>query len=177
MDFRTIEFFSRRLRLSAFVERDLAEIFSVVTPTLTQFMAFDPSPSFESFREISAAWPQQMAQGEALWLVVRSAQTNEFLGLLGMHNFDASDPVLGVWIKESAHGRRYGFEAVSALVAWAGRDLGIAAVTYSVVEQNLASRRIAERLAGTITGASLLEKSAGITHPMVIYRIPTPAAN
>ncbi|WP_370677150.1 GNAT family N-acetyltransferase [Pleomorphomonas sp. PLEO] len=174
MDFTTTTLSSTRLRLTAFQAEDAAEIFAAVTPTLTRFMAFDPSPSFDAFSEVSSAWFAKMASGTDLFLVVRLALTGEFLGLVGLHNIGDEEAEAGVWIKEASHGFGYGREAVSALVGWAAGATGVQRITYPVVEYNHPSRRVAESLGGVVVGSRRLRKTDDLDHPTVIYRIPVP---
>ena len=158
MDFRQTTLSSTRLRLKAFEAEDAADIFAAVTPTLTRFMVFDPSPSFEAFCEISTAWMPKMASGTDLFLVVRLTLTGEFLGIVGLHNIGDEEAEAGVWIKEAAHGFGYGREAVSALVGWAAGATGVQRIIYPVVEYNQPSRRVAESLGGVVVGAGVSRK-------------------
>lgn len=170
MDLRSLSLSSPRLRLTAFTPADADEVFEAVTPTLTRFLRFEPSPSREAFAEIWATWFPRMAAGIEVSLVVRSTG-GEFLGMAGLHAIGDPEPETGIWIKEAAHGRGYGREAVATVIAWAGRELGAAAVRYPVAEANTASRRLAESLGGIAVGTGILPKP-GIDHPMVVYRIP-----
>ncbi|MDQ0467364.1 GNAT family N-acetyltransferase [Labrys wisconsinensis] len=167
--------FSERLCLEAFEPADAAETFACATTTLTRFMAFDPSPTRKAFAEVSRGWIPKMAGGTDLFLVARSRSTGEFAGMLGLHRIGNPEPVVGVWIKEAWHGLGYGHEAVRALVAWAGEALGVEAVTYSAVEQNHPSRKIADRLGGAMVRTSCLKKTGGIEYKLIVYRIPTGA--
>jgi RimJ/RimL family protein N-acetyltransferase len=157
--------------LTAFAPDDAAEVFAAVTPTLTRFMAFKPSPSLAAFADTWQAWPPQMAAGTELILVLRLRSSGEFLGIAGLHALGSSEPETGIWIKESAHGFGYGREAVATVIAWAGRELGAQAFLYPVVEQNRRSRRLAESLGGVVVGTRRLRKPA-VEYPEVVYRIP-----
>jgi RimJ/RimL family protein N-acetyltransferase len=172
LDLRNTDLSSPRLSLKAFVPEDAKEVFGAVTPRLTRFMSFDPSPSLDAFARVWGAWLPQMAAGTDLFLVVRLRSTGEFLGVAGLHGIGNPEPETGIWIKESVHGSGYGWEAVATVVAWASRECGATAFLYPVVEENRPSRRLAESLGGTVVGARRLRKSAGLEHPEVIYRIP-----
>lgn len=174
MDFRKTTLSSARLRLTAFEPDDAAEIFAAVTPTLTRYLAFDPSPSFAAFSEIWPTWIPKMASGTDLFMVVRLAQTGEFLGMVGLHNIGELEAEAGVWIKKTSHGSGYGREAVTALVGWAAGATGVQRIIYPVVEYNHPSRRVAESLGGVVVGSRRLRKTDDLDHPTVIYRIPAP---
>jgi RimJ/RimL family protein N-acetyltransferase len=134
-------------------------------------MGWDPAPSLEQFEQIWRTWLPMMVAGIAVHSVVRLASSREFLGVAGMHHIDASEPEVGIWIKEAMHGYGFGREAVAAVVSFAAR-LGKQAVLYPVVEQNLASRHLAECLGGVVIGKATLRKASGVELPEVIYRIP-----
>jgi RimJ/RimL family protein N-acetyltransferase len=172
VDLRRVSIASARLRLRAFTPKDAPEAFGLVTPTLTRFMAWDPSPSLRAFSAIWRAWLPAMAAGTDLALAVRLAATAEFLGMAGLHRVDCPQPELGIWIRESAHGLGYGREAVAATIAWAAAATGAAGFVYPVAVENLSSRRVAESLGGLPVGTRVLEKPSGVKLDEVVYRIP-----
>lgn len=171
MDLRKTVLSSMRLSLKAFTPDDAAEVFDAVTPTVTRFMTFEPSPSLDAFASVWGAWLPQMAAGTELFLVVRLKSTGDFLGIVGLHGIDNSEPETGLWIKESAHGFGYGREAIATVIAWASRESGAQAFIYPVVEDNSPSRRLAESLGGVVAGTRRLRKS-DTEHLEVVYRIP-----
>src|SRR5690349_8532403 len=172
MNLNDVTIASARLVVSAFKPRDAADSLANVTPTLTRYMSFDPSPSLEAFEAIWSTWLADMAAGTDLAAAVRLAATGAFLGMTGLHRISNNEAETGIWIKEAAHGFGYGREAVAAVIAWATRELGLRAVTYPVVAENRPSRKLAESLGGVIVGAGRLEKSSGIGYETVVYRIP-----
>jgi RimJ/RimL family protein N-acetyltransferase len=169
-------FASARLSLRAFAAADAHEIFAAASPTISRFMTWDPPPSLAAFAEIWPDWLRRMSAGSELHLVIRLASTGEFLGVAGLQAIGVSEPTVGLWIKEAAHRRGYGRETIAAIIDWAAAHVGAAAVTYPVVEQNLASRRLAESLRGVVIGAKELRKTSGAVFREVVYRIPAPAA-
>jgi len=58
---RSVSIASPRLQLHSFAPDDAPEAFAPVTPTLTRFLAWDPSPSLEAFAEIWRTWLSAMA--------------------------------------------------------------------------------------------------------------------
>jgi RimJ/RimL family protein N-acetyltransferase len=135
-------------------------------------MSWDPAPSLERFEHIWRTWLLMMTAGTDVPFVVRRASDLEFLGMAGLHHIDASEPEVGIWIKETMHGHGFGREAVAAVVSFAA-GLGKQAVLYPVVEQNLRSRCLAECLGGHVIGKGTLRKATGVELPEVIYRLPT----
>jgi RimJ/RimL family protein N-acetyltransferase len=97
---------------------------------------------------------------------------NEFLGVAGVHRIGSPEPEVGIWIRETAHGRGYGRESIEAIVKWAPANIGAEAFIYPVVTQNHPSHRLAQSLHGSIVGARELRKSGGAVFDQVVYRIP-----
>jgi RimJ/RimL family protein N-acetyltransferase len=79
---------------------------------------------------------------------------------------DSVSPELGLWLKESAHGQRFGREVVVTLVEWGHATLGKRSFIYPVAVQNNASKRIAESLRGETIG-----KRTNPKYDSVVYRI------
>jgi RimJ/RimL family protein N-acetyltransferase len=171
-DLTGIKLFATRLALRTFTPADAPEIFAAVSPTVTRFMSWDPSPSPAAFAEVWHQWLPRMAAGTDLSLVIRLQATDEFLGVAGIHRIGSAEPEVGIWLKETAHGLGYGREAIGAIVKWAPAHIGAAALIYPVAKQNLPSRRLAESLHGTIVGERNLRKSSGVVLDEVVYRIP-----
>jgi RimJ/RimL family protein N-acetyltransferase len=171
MDLSSTSLRTKRLILRAFAPADAPDSYGATTPALTRYMTWDPAPSLEHFEQIWRTWLPMLAAGTDVPLVVRLASSHEFLGMAGLHHILAPEPEVGIWIKETMHGYGFGREAVAAVVSFAAR-LGKQAVLYPVVEQNLASRHLAERLGGDVIGKATLRKASGVELPEVIYRIP-----
>jgi RimJ/RimL family protein N-acetyltransferase len=89
------------------------------------------------------------------------------LGLVGLHAAKTTRPEIGIWIREDVHGNGIGREAVAALAAWASGEFDPDYFEYPVAEENLASRRIAEGL-----GGSIVETRSNLKYTSVVYRIP-----
>jgi RimJ/RimL family protein N-acetyltransferase len=171
VDLRSIALTSTRLALRSFTAADAPESFAATTPTLTRFMAWDPSPSLEAFAEVWSEWVPRIASGTDLPLVVRLKSTGEFLGMVGLHHISGLEPEIGIWIKEAAHGLGYGREAIATTIAWASEKLGVAGCIYPVAVQNHPSRHLAESLGGTFVGTRQLRKPSGVVLDEVVYRI------
>jgi RimJ/RimL family protein N-acetyltransferase len=100
-----------------------------------------PAPSLEAFERIGQSWDPKMRAGTEVNLTVRHNLSLESLGIAGLHNKDAIEAEVGIWIKECQRGYGYGREAVATIVAFVAGELGKQGVLYPVVEQNGPSRR------------------------------------
>jgi RimJ/RimL family protein N-acetyltransferase len=134
-------------------------------------MKWDPAPTSAEYEKTWREWLPKMAAGTDAYLVIRLGRNGEFLGLAGLHKIDTAEPFVGIWIKEARQGEGYGREAVSALISFASRVLGKSRLVYPVAVENRASRRVAEKLGGTIAGTWTLRKRGGIELPALTYSI------
>ena len=109
----------------------------------------------------------QFPDPEKYHFVVRRIYDGECLGMASLEDADSDSPEVGLWLKENAHGQGFGREVVASLVVWGHAALKKMSFIYPVAVQNIASRRIAERLHGEIIG-----ERASIKYNSVVYRIP-----
>jgi RimJ/RimL family protein N-acetyltransferase len=165
-DASLVEIRSQRLRLRLFTAADAEEVFAAITPAITHFMQWEPPRSTQDFAEVWRAWLAPIVDGSDLHFVVRSAVEDRCLGLVGLHAATTERPELGIWIREDSQGKGLGREAVAAVAEWACETLDPECFEYPVAEMNLASRKVAESLGGTVVGRSNAKYTA------VIYRIP-----
>lgn len=150
MDVSKVIIETERLRLEPVSCQYREESFKEFTPEITQFM-FPKSPEkIEEVDEYLKNAQEKLQMGESLDMVILKKDTGEFLGRGGIHDINTKTPELGIWIKKSAHGNRYGREAVAAFKEWADTHLDYEYLTYPVDKRNIASRKIPESLGGII---------------------------
>ena len=87
--------------------------------------------------------------------------------MTGLEGSDRPSPELGLWMKESVHGRGLGREVVAALAGWAHKNLGKESFISPVAVQNAAGRRMTGGFQGEIIAHRTNPK-----HESVVYRIP-----
>ena len=81
-------------------------------------------------------------------LLVRTADTEEFLGLVSLHRIDWDRHVagLGYWTRSRAWGKGYATEAAGALVEYGFRALSLHRIEAHVAPGNSASQKVVEKL-------------------------------
>ena len=156
---------SRRLALSQFQRKDAEEVFACITPAIAKFMPWEPPPWSDYLTRCEKR--VEAPEANQFSFVIRGLDNGECLGMASFENADSVSPELGLWLKESAHGQRFGGEVVAALVRWGHATLGKRSFLYPVAVENTASRRIAENLGGEIIGNRTNPK-----YESVVYRIP-----
>ena len=156
---------SARLELSPFKMADAEEVFECITPAIARFMRWEPSKSLSEYKAHREARLQANDQS-VFSFVIRRSDTMECLGIAGLDEADQPSPELGIWLKEAAHGHGYGTEAIRAVAEWAMKTLAKESFLYPVAVENVASRRIAEKLNGEIVGSRRNPK-----YESVVYEI------
>ena len=163
----TIKFQSPRLQFAQVQVDDADELFDCISAAVARYMTWEPPRSRSEFRaQIVRA--QYGRDHESFSFVVRRRDNDECIGKCAVDDIFAAVPEIGLWIKEDSQALGYGTEIVRALVGWASEYLGKTAFMYPVALQNIASRRIAEKLGGTSVGAR-----TGAKYESEIYQIPS----
>ncbi len=162
---------SERLKLVPTSDKYAQDIFKEFSDELTVLMYPKPAKKIEetlSFINISR---RAMEKGEQLQVVILNKLTNEFIGHGGVSKFNTDTPELGIWIKKSAHGHKYGREAVKSLKEWIDKNKSYKYIIYPVDSRNIPSRKIAESLGGVIEDEYKKKNMAGNMLDEVEYRI------
>lgn len=113
-----------------------------------------------------------MKKGQALFLSVLLKGSEEFLGCFSLEDIGSTQPEMGGWLKESAHGHHYGQEAARAVKQWADHHLSHQYLVWPCALQNVASRKLAESLGGQVHREYRKRTSGGLEMNYAEYRIP-----
>ena len=113
----------------------------------------------EPYDETTAAeWAvessRQREAGEGLHLVIVDAETDDFLGSIGVHEIEREEGRcdLGYFLAREARGRGVMTSAVRLLGRWTFDNLPIQRVQIKIQPDNAASRAVAERAGYTFEG-------------------------
>ncbi|AXQ21991.1 N-acetyltransferase [Acinetobacter wuhouensis] len=164
MDHEKIVIQSSRITLKPFTAQDADESYVCITPTLTRFMSWEPPENRQVYDGIWQGWIQHIAEGSEYVFVIRHAESEEFLGLGGLHDVQSKTPELGIWIREDRHSAGYGKDAVTAIANWASSNFDFEHFIYPVAIENHASCRIAESLNGIAMYCTQKQKYKAVTY-------------
>lgn len=146
-------------------------IFKEFTTEITRYMRPVPPKTIAETDAFIATSRKNMAEGTEIICAITDKNTGEFLGTGGFHRINTATPEFGIWLKKSAHGHRYGQEAMHAFKTWADEHLIYDYIEYPVAEDNIASRKIPESLGGTIARDYAEGNGAGEVMVWLEYRI------
>ena len=162
---------SERLKLIPTSEEYAQEIFKEFSDDLTVFMYPKPAKKIGETLSFINLSRKSMQKGEQLQVVILNKLTNEFIGHGGISKLNTDTPELGIWIKKSVHGHKFGREAVKALKEWIDKNKSYKYIIYPVDKRNIPSRKIAESLGGVIEDEYKKENMSGNILDEVEYRI------
>ncbi len=172
LDLTSLLIVGDRIVLQSINESYSSVIFKEFTAEITQYMFPRPAEKTEETLSFISESIDGMRGGRDFVLAIMEKQTREFLGCCGFHGKSKPrTPELGIWIKKSAHGKKYGREAIRTLTSWAVENIDFDYVIYPVDRANIASRRIPESLGGTIFEEKKVKTMSGGFLDEVVYRI------
>lgn len=146
-------------------------VFREFNSSITQYMFPKPPDKIEETEEYILTSEEGIKSGTDLKVVMTLKDTGEFIGLARLHNVKTDMPVLGLWVKKSAHGNGYGKEAITALYNWAKVNLKYKYIKYNVDKDNIPSIKISESLGGKVGKTKSMKNMAGNTLNLLEYWI------
>lgn len=171
MDFTNFTLETDRLILVSLSMKYKHDVFREFNSSISQYMFPKPPEKIEETEEFIGTSEKGIKSGDDLQLVITKKDNNEFLGLAGLHRVKSRTPILGLWVKKSAHGNSYGKEAITAMYHWAKKNLQFDYLIYSVDKDNIPSIKIPESLGGVVALQKVSKSLAGNTLNILNYHI------
>ena len=155
------------------VDQSYAEaIFQEFTDEIAYYMLPKPAKTIADTLQFIQSSKLDFDAGKSFTVMITKVDSGEFLGCGGIHELDSRTPAFGIWIKKSAHGNKFGLEAVSALKKWAEKYLDYDYLIYPADKDNWPSRKIAESLGGVVFNEENCDSMTGRVLHLVNYHIP-----
>lgn len=172
IQFSTVTILCERVKLVPISEQYSDIIFQEFTDEITRYMVpATPSRIDEIYAFIRNS-DQLMRKNADLIFAIVDKKTDEFYGVCGLHGeATPKQPILGIWLKKSAHGYQYGLEAIKQLAEWAKLNLIFDYLVYPCDKDNIPSRKIAEALNGKIFRTGQVKSMSGKILNEVAYKI------
>ncbi len=171
MNLLNVKILTPRLLLKPISVKYKEVIFSEFTEEVTIYMHPRSPKDISETEAFIKGVTVDLKAGINLGLVILNQGSQEFLGCAGIHGITRKNPELGIWLKKTAHGNKYGLEAITGIKKWADENLDYEYLLYPVDQANIASRKIPESLGGEIFREySKVNMSGNILH-IVEYRI------
>lgn len=121
-------------------------IFTEFDAEITKYMVPIPAKNIDAMIDyINEAIQKNINQTWA-YLVILDRISKEFLWYIWLHAAQTDIPELGIWIKKSAHWKKYWLESTQWLVKRAHKNLIFDYIIYPVDHRNISSCKIPEKL-------------------------------
>ena len=170
VDFTQLCLIAKRIKLIPIDMRYAKEICKNFTAEITVHMWPSAPKSQAEINQHILNKQNEMQNGEEIALLIIDKITDEFLGYASLHLVKSMTPEMGIWLKKAAQGHQYGFEALNLLKTWAETNLSYDYLKYPVAKQNFASRKLAEKLGGTVAAEYIKTSESGNLLDEVEYR-------
>lgn len=136
-----MEINTNRLKLIPISYKFEEDIFNNFTPEITTYLISTPAKNIQKTRHmISKALKNWENQTDYVFAITLK-DTEEFIGIVGIHAIKSDRPILGIWIKTSFQGNHYGQETIGGIIDLA-KTLKLSKIFYSVDKRNIASEKL-----------------------------------
>ena len=135
---------TERLTIQPFSAAFLAPYYKEFTAEITKYQYPDSFPDIHTADIVMSNFVKAMERGDMLELVILT-HDSEFLGSMEAFDISGKTPELGLWLKSSAHGKGYGYEALKGLVDHLNATGQYLYYIYNVDIRNAASIHLAEK--------------------------------
>jgi len=167
-----VEITSERLLLTTKLANYREDIFTEFNDDIIEYMLPKPAEKIEETMVFINDSLKGMREGWNLALAITVRTNGEFLGCCGLHGKGQHrTPELGIWIKKSAHGNKYGQETIHALASWTFLHIDVDYLIYPVDRANISSRKIPELLGGSIFREKQVKTARGGYLDEVQYKL------
>lgn len=133
-------------------------VYRAVRESLPQLLPWMPWCHAEYSRDDTETWlrsqPQEWESARNYNFAITSAEGESFLGACGINSFNHQDQFasLGYWVRSTRTGGGIATTAARCLARAAFEALPLNRIEIVVAVENVASRRVAEKIGGTFEG-------------------------
>lgn len=172
LDFSAVTIIGDRIALVPVTKIFAAEIFHEFDADTTKYMVPQPAKDIVEIFDFIAMSQQGMRREQELVFAIIHGLSGEFLGVCSCTGRESNEtPELGIWLKKSAHGHKFGLESISILMQWLFMHIQFDYLIYPVARANVASRKIPESLGGKLFATRQFRSTSGKVLDEVVYHI------
>lgn len=137
---------TKRLNMVPVSDQYMSDIIREFTPEITKYMPYIPTGELVETQQFLDKAKLGLLNGTDIVLAVLDVESLEFLGCCGIHDISEESMELGLWLKAGRHGQGLGTEIIEGLISFIEKNLKFNYLIYPVDKDNLASRKIPEKL-------------------------------
>jgi len=147
-----------RFKLRPTSAADVDDIWPYVSdPAFTRHMTWNAHKDREETLAVIARQAEELAAGtDIVWTIEHEQRASGMIGLHDitwhMNSWRVDRAELGYWLAPRLAGQGLMTEAASAVIDWGFESLGLHKVTIGCIEENVASKRVIEKLGLRLVG-------------------------
>ncbi|MCQ9637105.1 GNAT family N-acetyltransferase [Chryseobacterium sp. WG14] len=134
-----------RLILQPVEDLYIDDINTCFTAEVTRYMPFNPHGDRNDILVFVEESKKLLLKNTDLVMVALD-DDNNFMGCCGIHSITEESVELGLWLKKDAQGIGLGTEIIVSLIEFLESNFTFKYIVYPVDQENIASRRIPEKL-------------------------------
>lgn len=161
---------TERLVIQPFTHAYLEDYYQEFTDEITKYQYPDSFPDVETANQLVSGFVADMNRGEMLELVILT-RDGVFLGSLEVFGLREETPEIGLWLKKSAHGQGYGYEALKAVIDSLNATKRYLYYLYEADVRNTPSIRLAQKFQCKKDGLEEITTESGKKLMLQTYRI------
>ena len=161
---------TERLMIQPYSNSYLEQYFKEFTDEIVKYQYPDSYCNMNKANEVMAKFVADMEKGKMLELVILTHE-GEFLGSMEAFDITGKTPELGLWLKSSAQGKGYGYEALKCLVDYLNSTNKYEYYLYEVDQRNEPSVHLVEKFHFKKYGYEEVTTQSGKTLHLLIYHI------
>ncbi|SDJ83705.1 GNAT family N-acetyltransferase [Chryseobacterium jejuense] len=160
---------TERLTLQPVEDSYIDNILEHFTNEVTRYMPFNPQGNRKDIISFVNESKRTLLQNTDLVMVALDSN-RDFIGCCGIHNITEESIELGLWLKKNSQGKGLGTEIIAALIEFLENNFTFKYILYPVDEENIASRKIPEKLGFIQVKKYTKYKSPSINLTILEYR-------
>ena len=161
---------TERLIIQPFSRPFLEEYYKEFTDDITKYQYPDSFPDIEAADKLVSEFVRDMERGEMLELAILT-KAGQFLGSMEAFGLKEETPEVGLWLKGSAHGAGYGYEALSGLLNYLNGTKKYKYYIYEADVRNAPSIRLVEKFHVEKKGCETITTESGKKLMLQTYHI------
>lgn len=160
---------TERLTIQPYNSSFLEQYFKEFTDEIVKYQYPDSFCDINKANEVMSQFVEDMEHGKMLELVILT-HDGEFLGSMEAFDITGKTPELGLWLKSSAQGKGYGYEALKCLVDYLNSTGKYQYYLYGVDARNEPSVHLVEKFHFKKCGyEEVTTKSGKILHSLTYH--------
>ncbi len=150
-----LEISSKNIKLRPFVEADAIEFVAAVIESVKTVGLWMPWCHSEYTKEEANTWfdrcQKNIDEDIAYDIGIFSAIDDKLIGGISINQIDHTNKIgnIGYWVRESLQKQGYATGAVKLIESFGFNTLGLTRLELVILEKNMASRNVAEKLGAT----------------------------